>query len=384
MSFYDIKITGKDVRRFIYNLSKRNIELYNIVFKDDYVIIKVSERDYIKITDIKTIYEIEIVGYYGLSKIRKFINNYYIFLIVLGIGFILFLGLTNVIFEVEVVHSDSKLRELILNELESKGISKYHFVVSYEKKEKIKEEIINRYKDKIEWMEIIRYGTKYEIKVEERKNKADILDDTPKDIVAKKNGLIKKIIASKGEIVSKKDQYVKKGDILISGSIHNKDTVVDRVQANGYVYAETWYTVTVELPYHYYEEINTNNSQKILEIRWFNNYYNLFDFKRYKYKKNNYLYKLKNMILPISFSWVKEDEIDIIDKVYTNDNALIQASKLARNHLYKKLGKDIDILFEKNLKITEENSKIVVVMFYKLYEDIAEYQDIKEENVVGN
>jgi len=270
------------------------------------------------------------------------------------------------------------LRELILEELETEGIKKYNLVVSYEKKEKIKENLLKKHKDKIDWLEIERTGTKYIIKVEERKKNNQIMDSKPRNVIAKKNGLIKKIVSSSGEIVVKKDQYVKKGDILINGIIHNKEEEVAKVRADGIVYAETWYNVTVEVPYHYHEENETGNKQKVLEFKWFDKEYNLFDFDKYKNSKDNSIFLISNNLLPISLSIVEEKEVNVIDKIYTKDNAITEASSIAKNRLKDKLGENIEILYEKNLKITEEDSKIIVVMFYKIYEDITDYQEISE------
>lgn len=379
MSFYDIKISGKDVTRFIYNLHKMHINILNIEKTEKEAIIKVSEEDYKKIKSIKTIYTIKIVKAYGIAKIKQFIKKYLLFLIMLLLGTGVFYCLTNIVFDIEVIHDNKELRELILNELEKEGISKYHLVVSYNKKEKIKETILKKYHDKIDWLEIERQGTKYEIKVEERKQRSDIVDDTPRDIVAKKNGIIKKITASSGEIIAKKDQYVKAGDILISGTLHNKENVVGTVKADGSIYAETWYTVTIELPYHYHEEIKTTRKQKILQLTWFSKKINLFNFNKYKNSTYENRYLLKNQYLPISVAILEENEVNIVDYIYTKDNAVIEASNIAKKRLNDKLGQNIEILYEKNLKITEENSKIKVVMFYKVYEDITEYKNITAE-----
>ena len=93
MSYYDIKIVGKDVKRFIHNLHKMHIEFHNINYDQNSVIIKVSEADYKKIMSIKTIYKIEIVKAYGIASIKKFIKKYLLFLIVLGVGFLFYLRL---------------------------------------------------------------------------------------------------------------------------------------------------------------------------------------------------------------------------------------------------------------------------------------------------
>lgn len=378
ISFYDIKISGKDVKRFVHNLHKMHIELLNIAFEKNSVIIKVSENDYKKILEIKTIYEIEVVKVYGIAYLKYFLRKYCLFLIVLLLGFLMFIGLTNVIFEIEVIHNNKELREIILEELKKEGIHKYGIVVSYEEKEKIKDNVLKKYKDQIEWLEIERQGTKYVVKVEERKKNQNTQNNTPQNIVAKKDGMIKKITSSSGEIMVKKDQYVKKGDILIGGTIHNKEEEMAKVRAEGTVYAETWYTVTIELPYHYHEEKKLDNYQKIIDIKWFHHSYHWFDFKKFQNSEENTILRLQNNLLPISISFIKEQEVEQIDKIYTKDNAISAASDIAQKRLKDRLGADIEILYEKNLKMTEEDSKIIVVMFYKVYENITDYQEIPE------
>lgn len=376
MNFYSIKITGKDVKRFIRNLYKMNINIYDIKYFDRSAIIKVKTEDYKKIKHIKTIYKVEIVNYYGINKTKHLINTYKIFLIFLVIGFIFLIFLTNIIFDVEVRLNNQELKESVLEELEKYKISKFHFVVSYNKKEKIKNLILTKFNDQVEWLEINRIGTKYVIELEERKKLNQDNDNAPRNIIAKKNGIVTKITSTHGEIVSKKDQYVKKGDILISGIIHKKEDIVDNIKAEGEVYAETWYTVTVELPYHYHEEEKTGKSSKYIKINFLNNDINLLDFKKYKRSKDNNIFTIKNFLLPISISFNKKEEIVVNDQIYTTDNAIGIASNISKNRLIKNLGENIDIIYEKNLKLEEKNSKIIVVMFYKIIENITDYSNI--------
>ena len=379
MNYYDIKITGKDVKRFIRNLHKIGINFYNIKYLDKSVIIRVNKCDYLKIKKIKTIYKIEIVSFYGVARCNNFINKYKIFLIILFIGFILFLGLTNIIFDVEVIHNNKELKESILSSLKEKGISKHRFCVSFKKKEKIKNKILDKYKDKIEWLEIKRYGTKYIILLEERKNKTNIEDNTPCDIVAKKNGIVTRISASNGEVIVKKDQYVKKGDVLISGSIYKNDNIVATTKAKGNVYAETWYTVSVELPYHYYEKSKTNKSKKSISIKFLNKN---IRFNKYKSFDINNIYSISNNLLPIEITISNITKTKVIDQVYTMENAYFKASEIAKKRLIDSIGKDIKITFEKKLKLSQINSKIYIVIFYKVIENITDYKDV--DLIVGN
>ena len=67
------------------------------------------------------------------------------------IGIALLLLLTNIIFDVEVVHNKKEIQELLISELKKYGITERRFIKSFKDVEKIKEEILNKYKDKLEW-----------------------------------------------------------------------------------------------------------------------------------------------------------------------------------------------------------------------------------------
>lgn len=197
--------------------------------------------------------------------------------------------------------------------------------------------------------------------------------------MAKKEGRIVSVEAKTGSVLVTPGTYVKKGDVLVSGEIKNKDTVMAKVHADGRVFAEVWYDVTVELPYHYSEEVKTGNKKKALSLHWFQNDWNLFDFSPYEEKNEQELFAIKNPILPFSLSWNLEEEIIKKDTVYSKEQALLEASRIANEKLRQKIGEEDTILYEKSLKITEEDSKIVIVIFFKVKEDITDYQPIKEE-----
>lgn len=81
---------------------------------------------------------------------------------------------------------------------------------SYSEVEKIEKEILNNNKDNLEWLEIIRNGTKYTVRVEERIINKEIDDNKNYDIVSSKNAVIRVIEAESGEKVRDINTYVKK------------------------------------------------------------------------------------------------------------------------------------------------------------------------------
>src|SRR5699024_3142798 len=83
--------------------------------------------------------------------------------------------------------------------------------------------------------------------------------------------------------------------------------------------------------------------------------------------------------LPISL--VKEEQKEVIrkDVVYTEEEALNEAIKMARKKIENGLDKKEYIISQKNLKVDMRNSKIVVDVFFSVYENITGYRDIPEE-----
>jgi len=79
-------------------------------------------------------------------------------------------------------------------------------------------------------------------------------NNTPRSIIAKKDGVLKKVIAEKGDIVRDMDDYVKKGDLIVDGQLIFNEKVTGKVRAQGHAYAEVWYITKTEYPYAYYEE----------------------------------------------------------------------------------------------------------------------------------
>ena len=372
-------IRGKNIERFVRRLIKNKIEIIDLKqIKYNEISIIVYTKDIEKIEKIKTIYEIEIKRNYGLNRIYELIkiNKYLILFILFGI-FLIYL-LSNIIFDVEVVHNDSYIRKFLKEELKKYNIDKYKLKKDYKTKEKIKKDLLNKYKDKLEWIEIEEKGTKYIIRVEERIINKTNEKNINRNIIAKKNGIIISIDAKDGVIVKNKNDYVKKGDIIIDGNIYLNEEIKKSVSATGTVYAEVWYVVNIEIPYHYKEIKLTKNKQKVYTIKFLNKYYDLFNMKKYKTKiiKNNYL--IKNNLLPLSFIEQKQYETIEIDEIYTKEKAVEKAIEQSKQKLLKKLKEDSEILNYRILDEKSDKEKLKLKIFFSVKEDITDYQKIEE------
>ena len=384
---YRILIQGKNPDYFLRFLVGMHISIYKKEDSPSGIILVVSEDDYKKIKEIKTSYKITVLNRYGLLKIKYLARKYFLFLL----GILLFLGvlffLSHITFEIEVIHSNSLVREIIYRDLEEFGISKFHFKVSYDQKEEIVSKILEKETERIEWLEIEEVGTKYVVRVEERKKNKEEEECKPQSIVASKDAMILEIQAESGEVVKKKLDYVKRGDVIISGLIYNKEDIVSKRCAKGKVYGEVWYKVTLEIPKNYHEEKVTGKKKSKFEIQFLNHTYHLFS--HYDTYQKRSVSLLKSRILPISFLFSTYLETEVVDKNYTIENVDDEAFRLAEEKLMTKLSKDDEVIGKKILKKYEKNSKIIVEVFFQVKEDITDTVsiqdiDIEKENAQNN
>lgn len=380
-----VEIKGKNIQNFIKRLIRGNINIIRVIpvsYKEVRIIINYNDLD--KIIKYNRIYDIKIIKYYGKLKIIRFIKkNIYIF-ISLIISLIIIYILSHIIFSVEVIHSNSNIIKLIKEELEDWGIKKYNFVKSYDEVEKIENEIIENNKDKIEWLEITRSGTKYIVRVEERIINKERKDNKIYNIVSAKNAIIKEIYAEDGEKVRSINSYVKKDDIIISSSITLPNNEIKVISSKGKVIGEVWYNVSIDMPFHYHEVSYTGKKRNVLVFNLINNEIPFFNFHEYKTFNKNIKMIFNNNIIPISLYYEYQYETNIIDKIYNEEEIKEVAIQKVKDKLKESNNKIQD--FSKILIMSENtsNKKISLNLFVSVIEDITKYSEvILEDNTLN-
>ena len=158
-NYYLVRIKGPDIKSFIRNLHKKRINLNDLKIYEKEFYTKLNQKDFDKLIKIKTSYKIEVIKKYGIVHYKEVLKNNIIFLLSVFISAIVLIILENMIFDVEIVTSDSKIRKILHEELEKNGIKKYNLVKSYSKIQEIKNNIIENNKNDIEYIEIEKTGT---------------------------------------------------------------------------------------------------------------------------------------------------------------------------------------------------------------------------------
>lgn len=373
-----LNVEGKNINRFIKKLRYNKIDVLKIKYKNkDEASIVIKKSDYSKVKKIKSIYDINVAGVFGFLKIkRKMIRGKYLIIFSM-LAFLLFITLTNTVFDIEVIHSNKEIRTLVKSELSKNGVRKYSIKKNYNQIQRIKEKILSKYPNRIEWIEIEEMGTKYIVRVEERKIPGEKINNTPRNIVAKKEGIIKKVIANKGEIIRDMDDFVQKGELIISGDLIFNNEVKGKVRAEGKVYAEIWYLTKVSYPFVIDKKEFTGREKEVLTVKFLNRKFE-FSFDKFKQKKIKEKEIFSHRFLPIKLVLEKQKEKRIVNQILTYDEALECAKKASERKIKNKLKKDEYIIKSTYLKSSVNNSTIEVEMFFSVYEDITDYVEIGE------
>ena len=363
-----------------------NYLIYNKIYYDslnknnEYFVLDVSYDDYLY---IRRRYKCHIVKYYGKKNIVNIYENNKYVLLSLIISFMLLFLLCNTIFDIKINSDNKDIINIINNSLSDNGIGVYKRKVSFDKLNNIKNKILEDNKDTLEWIEIREKGCIYYIDVTPRvKSNNNVDNSLPSDIVAEKDGVIKHIVVHRGSKVIDNGDYVKKGDILISGNIIKNENVIDKVHSEGVIYAETWKTVNISIPFKRIDYVYKKTV---------NHYYlDIFGHKftiSGKYDSDNTINK-KSIVLDkpyLFFKLYKEEKkiYDYNEVILNKEEAYNEALNRSIDVINKKLSSDEYIISKKVLKKEVKRSKINLEVFFKVYEKIgvtSEIQDIGEEN----
>lgn len=358
-------------------LISNNIYFSNYTIKDNKVIFIINYED---LELLSKLANIEVIKYYGLVGIKKFLKKHYILLTSFILSYIIIIILSNVIFKVEIVTNNQVLKDNISYYLNYYGIVKYKFVKSNKYIENVKEKILLENKDTIEWISINREGVKYVVNVTPRVISNRVSVDKPSDIVSKKDALIKYLVVTGGSSVKEVNDVVKKGEVIISGNVVKFDKVVGTTRSKGEVFGEVWYTVNISIPFKHviYEKTGETINHIYLDI--FGHKFTLVG----HYITNNSINEVSVLVdKPYLFFKLMKESKELYNYKEVNlnsESAFKEALARADKSISNKLDTNEYIIERKVLKKDVFSSKIDIELFYRVYENIGEEKEITLES----
>ena len=353
-----------------YSFFSRKFNDYNINYSvekesgNNYVV-KINKKDYELIKKIDYKHLITFYKSCGCKHIYELIvSNTEKTIVTLAIVFIVLFS-SNLIFKVNINTSDTRLESLIRYSLEDEEIYRFKFVKDYKSIAKIKEKLRRKFSNEIEWIEIDRKGSTYEIYlIKKVKTKSKTHSDKC-NYVAKKSGLITSIHVQKGVVLVSENNFIKKNDLLISGQIVYNDELKKEVCASGNITGEVWYKVEVYVPVEKDVKKYENTNKYNFQINLFGKTYKLLKTK-YDGEKNQLKIGNENIGLNIT----KEYKLERNKVKYSSDQLLKIAVNKAHESLLIKLPKNAKIIDEKVLKKNTINGKMYVEVLITTEEEL--------------
>jgi len=151
------------------------------------------------------------------------------------------------VWDVEVRGTKQLSRGRVLRTLEDCGFGVGSFWPGLNT-ELLRSEVMLRLPE-IGWMTVNVSGSRAVVAVVERTEKPEMYEgDAPADLVAARDGLVRRVNTLAGRPAVREGQIVTKGELLIGGDLESLTGEARYVRAKGAVMADTWYEISAVCP----------------------------------------------------------------------------------------------------------------------------------------
>ena len=362
-----IKAKCLNYYNFIDKIKYLQLDILKIKYENNNIYLKIYAKDFPKIKKYILNYKFEIVRNNGIYYMLDNIKKNHILILMLILGLILYFVFINLVLSIDIICDKLETRELLQDELYERGIRVLSFKKNYQELNKIKKDILNKYPDKLDWLEIESKGMKYIVRLEERILETNPIINEYCDIIAIKDGIITNIKMSNGDLVVGINDYVRKGDLLIRGNVLYNNEVKRYTCAQGDIFAEVWYMTNVSIPLEHYETVKTGKKKSNLVLDINGNKKRLLK-KRFTNFDSSYKLLLKIFNIKIFLEYEYESKKMI--KKYSLDEALQVAIDKSSQNIKLKTNNG-KIINKKVLKKEINNSTMDVEIFITTEEIIS-------------
>ncbi|MFE7061113.1 sporulation protein YqfD [Sutcliffiella sp. NPDC057660] len=287
--------------------------------------------------------------------------------------------LSNMVWSIEIKGANPATEHKIMQELNKLGVKKGKLQFFIKDVESIQRDLTDTISE-ITWIGVVLNGTSYHFEVVEKNEPEKIESLSPRNLVASKKAVVVNMFVEKGQPMVERNDHVKKGQLLISGTI-GKEGKQKSTAAVGEVLGETWYMSVVPIPLKTILPVFTGEVYKKHYVEIGNVQIPVWGFfepeykmkKEYEAKRPFYFFKWK---LPISYMGKTIHESEMVERIYDEEEAVEEALVIGKRELKEKLAEDANIIGEKVLHHETENGKVKVSIHYQVIENIVKIEPI--------
>ncbi len=297
-------------------------------------------------------------------------------------GFVIYLAVifssSLFIWDIKVISTTDTPHNVIIKNLETLGCYEGAFIPSVDF-EDLCIDYVDKYTD-FSWVSVNLKGTVAYVEIQEKSLHGEEAQ-TPRNLIASHGGIVEDCSVYEGKSQVEYGNVVKKGDLLISGIVENKDGDFSLCRAKGEVMATVDTTLTVEVPYSYQKQVYTGRRFEERRIRFFNLTIPYFSDEAPKDLTCTSLCEVASAVLfeeielPLSIEKTVYREYTAKDFIYSEDEAKKAAEALMKRKLSAELPTAELISVEALEKKTE--SSYILTLNIKCRMDITTPADIE-------
>lgn len=353
--YYVITVEGIEIERFLNNLIRNNIHVFNVKRIDSNKIEFFIERQDMR--ELKNLYRggnynIKIKQKTGIPFLIKRIYKQKGMWICAFISLFLLIMTSQFVTDIYIQVPEGIKKEDIRKELYNAGLKPGVYKKNIDRKS-IRDKVMLEF-DEVAYVSINVKGTNIFVTVTKKAESLKSNDDSNYcNVIAQKNGIIEKVIPRSGKALVDPGKIVQKGDVLLNGA--NTKSVPE-------VWASTFYEVKKNASYEEIEKEKTGNSKKVYTINFYDKSYTIrrkIDYKNYTIDNKEYKLSIGNYTFPLNIKISTFNE--------TKDIKVKKDKEELKKELSKKALKELEYIIPSSARI------IKVDHDYKVNKNILEY-----------
>ncbi len=353
--YFVIIVEGIEIERFLNNLIRNNIHVFNVKRIDSNKIEFSIERQDMKA--LKNVYRggnynIKIKQKTGIPFLIKRIYKQKGMWICAFISLFLLIMTSQFVTDIYIQVPEGIKKEEIRKELYNAGLKPGVYKKNIDRKA-IRDQVMLEF-DEVAYVSINVKGTNIFVTVTKKAESLKSNEDSNYcNVIAEKNGIIEKVIPRSGKTLVEPGKIVQKGDVLLNGA--NTKSVPE-------VWASTFYEVKKSASYEDINKERTGNSKKVYTINFYDKSYTIrrkIDYKDYNIDNKEYKLSIGNYTFPISIKVSTFNE--------TKDVKVKKDKEELKKELSKKALKELEYIIPASARIVKVDHD------YKFNKNILEY-----------
>ncbi|OKP69538.1 sporulation protein YqfD [Paenibacillus sp. P3E] len=375
--FVTLHVTGPQVEKFINAVTEAGIVIWDVrpagngaslnLFLDDFFVL----RPLLKKTGCRS----RVTARYGLPfraarlwKRKFFAAGVLLF----GIGLLL---LSSMVWTIRIEGNNRIASEDILQAARQEGVYPFQWIWRMNDPDKLSKALTSELPG-VSWVGVQRTGTSVKIQIVEsdQPEKKPLL--SPRHLVSRTDAVVSEIYAEQGRPVVSRNTRVKKGQILISGTLGDEENM-ESVVAKGEVKGLVWHEYNIEVPLKRSGSSYTGERKDRTYLvlgKWAIQLwgYGVSGFTESRTLTEHDPLTWRSFQLPLGLMTEKEMEVRSTTDTLTPEAARQEGITGAKNDILARYGTDSTIKSQKILHEKKDNGKVYMKVLFEVEERITE------------